>query len=186
MTEEEKQEILSGLENIKPLDFKSMLPKSMRAEYELSELLNDFLLSFLTKRKSGQRKVDQYVLDKNGLDMDFFKFMSKTNTVSSGYAEIIKEKDDYVILKITEDGLRHYEYASKKYNTKSVTLIKRISLYVLKSMRQLWSFVFVSANNRIKTIMESGIIKLILFIMAILSFIMKDEINELIKNWWNK
>ena len=34
--------------------------------------------------------------------------------------------------------------------------------------------------------MESGIVKLIIFIMAILSFILKDEIKDWFLEWWNK
>jgi hypothetical protein len=158
----------------------------MRAELELSELLTDFILSFLSNRRNGQRKIDEYVLAKNKLDMSMYRFMDKQSAVNLGYVKIIKETDEYVILKITQEGIEHFQNHSTKYRTKSVTLIKRMSLYVLKLMRQLWSFVFVSANNRIKIIMESGIVKLILFIMAILSFILKDEIRELVLSWWNK
>jgi hypothetical protein len=39
----------------------------------------------------------------------------------------------------------------------------------------------VSANNRIKTMMESGIIKLILFAITLITFILKwDDIKKLI------
>jgi len=185
MTEEEKQELLSKID-FKPFDFKASLPESMRRDIEISEIYTDFLLNFIWKGRNGQRKIDQLVLDKNKADISLYRFMKKQNAVEFGYAEIIKETDEYVVLKITQEGIWHLNNISKRYRTKSVTLIKRISLYVLKLMRQLWSLVFVSANNRIKVMMESGIAKLILFIMAILSFILKDEIKDLFMGWWNK
>ena len=186
MTEEEKQKLFSdlNLEMIKPFDFKANLPESMRKELEFSELLTDFTLSFLSNRKSGKRKIDQLVLSKNKLDISLFRFIKKQSAVDLKYAEIIKQTDEYIILKITQEGIEYFNNHSIKYRTKSVNPIKRISLYVLKLIRQFWSFVFVSANNRIKIMMESGIIKLIGFLIMLITFILKwDDIKVLIHKW---
>jgi hypothetical protein len=44
----------------------------------------------------------------------------------------------------------------------------------------------VSANNKINAILESGIIKLVLFIITVLSFLLKDEIKDWFMVWWKK
>ena len=158
----------------------------MQHDIKMSKIYTDFLLSFLIRKRKGIGKIDQLVLDSNKADISLKWFMKKQNATEYKYAEIIKQTDKYVKLKITQSGIWHFNHISTKYRTKSPTLIKRISLYVLKLIRHFWSLVFVSANNKIKTMMESGIIKLILFIMAVLSFILKDEIKAWFLEWWNK
>ena len=164
-----------------PTDITKYLPAHMQKDIKMSEIYTDFLLSFLIRKRKGVGKIDQLVLDSNKAGISLKWFMEKQNATEYGYAEIIKQTDKYVKLKITQNGIWHFNHISTKYRTKSPTLIKRISLFVLKLIRQLWSSVFVSANNRIKTIMESGIIKLILFILAVITFILKwEEIKKLI------
>ena len=187
MTEnqENKDDLLSKLK-YEPTDFTKYLPTYMQRDIKMSEIYTDFLLSFLNRKRKGVGKIDQLILDSNKAEISLKRFMEKQNATEYKYAEIIKQTDKYVKLKITQDGIWHFNHMSTKYRTKSPTLIKRISLYVLKLIRQFWSLVFVSANNRIKTMMESGIIKLILFIMTVLTFILKDEIKEWFLEWWNK
>jgi hypothetical protein len=166
------------------LDDRSWLPEDIKNELELTEFFNDIILSFLFKKRNGV--IDDFFLKENKLSFFLETFMKKQNVTEFGYVEIIKKTDKYYKLKINDKGRNYFINHSTKYRVKSVTLIKRIRRYVLKLIRQFWSFIFVSANNRIKIIMESGIIKLILFIIAILSFILKDEIKDLILEWWKK
>lgn len=182
MTEnQENNDDFSSKFKYEPTDFTKYLPAYMQRDIKMSEIYTDFLLSFLISKRKGIGKIDQLVLDSNKADISLKWFMEKQNATEYGYAEIIKQTDKYVKLKITQDGIWHFNHISTKYRTKSPTHIKRISLYVLKLIRQFWSLVFVSANNRIKTMMESGIIKLILFIFAVITFILKwDDIKKLI------
>ncbi|QRE04915.1 hypothetical protein [Flavobacterium psychrophilum] len=165
---------------------RSYLPWYIRNSLDTADIYTDFLLSFLIHKKNGIGKIDQLVLDINKADTSLKLFIEKQNATKYGYAEITKQTDKYIKLKITESGITHFKYISVKYRTKSPTFIKRISLYVLKLMRKFWSFVFISANNNIKIMLESGYAKLIIFIMAVLSFILKDEIRILIFKWWSK
>ena len=165
---------------------RSWMPDSIRYELEMTELCNDVILSFLFRKRKGTGRVDSLFLRANEIPLSLSSFMEKQNVTEFGYVEIIKQTEKYYKLKINDKGKDNFLNHSKRYRVRSVTHIKRISLYVLKLIRKVWSLVFVSANNRIKTMMESGIIKLILFIMAVLSFILKDEIKEWFLEWWNK
>lgn len=187
MTENEKnKDDLLSLLKLEPLDFIKYLPAHMQIDIKKSEIYTDFLLSFLINKRNGTGKIDQLVLDTNKADISLKRFIEKQNATKCGYADIIKQTDKYVKLKITEKGISHFKYISIKYRAKSPTFIKRISLYVLKLIRKFWSFVFVSANNKIKIMLESGYAKLIIFIMAVLSFILKDEIKLIVLKWCNK
>ena len=168
------------------LNDRSWMPASFRYELETTDWCNDVILSFLFRKWKGTGRIDSLFLSVNKIPFSLKMFMEKQNVTEFGYVEIIKKSDKYYKLKINDKGRDNFLNYSKRYRIKSVTLIKRISLYVLKLIRKVWSLVFVSANNRIKTMMESGIIKLILFIMAVLSFILKDEIKEWVLEWWNK
>jgi hypothetical protein len=182
MTENQvnKDDLLSKF-NYEPTDLTKYLPAHMQRDLKMSEIYTDFLLSFLIRKRKGVGKIDQLVLESNIADISLKWFMEKQNATEYKYAEIIKQSDKYVKLKITQEGIWHFNHISTKYRTKSPTLIKRISLYVLKLIRQFWSLVFVSANNRIKTMMESGIIKFILFAITVVTFILKwNEIKQLI------
>lgn len=172
-------------------DFLNSLPPHEKARIQRVDIYTDFLLSYLI-RKGGVAKIDQLVLDVNKADVSLKSFLKQQEATERGFAEVVKKTKKYTVFKMTQEGLDHFDYISTKYRTKSPTLIKRMSLYVLKLIRNLWSiilkvwsFVFVSANNRIKTIMESGIAKLILFTIAVLSFVMKDELKEIIKKLFN-
>jgi hypothetical protein len=158
---------------VENLDFTSHLPAFIRRDIELSKIYTDFTLSFLITKRKGSGKIDQLLLDENELPISFNHFLEKQNATKYGYAEIIKQNDKYIKLKITQDGIAHFNIISTKYRTKSPTHIKRISLYTLNFMNQILSLVFISANNKIKTIIESGIAKLILFIIAVITFILK-------------
>jgi len=162
---------------------KSSFEKWVDSELETTRLCNDVILSFLFRKWKGTGKIDSLFLSTNKIPFSLKKFMEKQNVTEFGYVEIIKKTDKCYKLKITDNGKDNYLNHSIRYRIKSVKLIKRISLYVLKVIRKVWTLVFVSANNRIKTMMESGIIKLILFIMAVLSFILKDEIKEWVLEW---
>ena len=184
-TEETKDYFLSKFK-LEPFDLMQYLPAHTQRDIKRSEIYTDFLLSFLIKRRNGIGKIDQLVLDLNKAEISLKWFIEKQNATKYGYAEIIKQTDKYIKLKITESGISHFKYSSVKYRTKSPTFIKRISLFVLKLIVKFWSFVFVSANNKIKIILESGYVKLIIFLMALLSFILKDEIKIFVLKWWDK
>lgn len=164
------------------LNDRSWMPDSIRYELEMTDLCNDVILSFLFRKWSGTGKIDSLFLTTNKIPLSLKRFMEKQNVTEFGYVEIIKQTDKYYNLKINDNGRDYLLNHSKNiYRVKSVTLIRRISLYVLKLMRKFWSLVFVSANNRIKTMMESGIIKLILFAITLITFILKwDDIKQLI------
>jgi hypothetical protein len=176
MTENEMdtEELLSKLKR-DPFDIMQYLSVHQQVDIKKSEIYTDFLLSFLIKRRNGIGKIDQLVLDTNKVDLSLKSFIEKQNATKYGYAETVKQTDKYIRLKITGRGISHFKYISIKYRTKSPTFIKRISLYVLKLIRKFWSFVFVSANNRIKIIIESGIIKLIVFIITVIGLLIKWE-----------
>ena len=184
-TEKNKDDLLSKLKR-EPFDFMQYLPAHTQMDINKSEIYTDFLLSFLIKKRNGIGKIDQLVLDTNKADISLKWFIEKQNATKYGYAEIVKQTDKYIRLKITESGISHFKYISIKYRAKSPTFIKRISLSVLKLIRKFWSFVFVSANNKINAILESGIIKLVLFIITVLSFLLKDEIKDWFMVWWKK
>jgi len=188
MTEENNPDDLISpfTKSMEILNDRSWMPASFRYELETTDLCNDIILSFLFRKWKGTGRIDSLFLRENKIPFSLNKFMEKQNVTEFGYVEIIKKTDKYYKLKINDEGRDNFLNNSKRYRIKSVTLIKRISLYVLKLIRKVWSLVFVSANNRIKTMMESGIIKLILLIMAILSFILKDEIKVWFLEWWNK
>ena len=182
MTEPEKNkdDLLSKLK-YEPIDFMKYLPVHTQIDIKKSEIYTDFLICYLIKKRNGIRKIDQLVLDANKADISFEWFVKKQNATEFGYAEIIKQTDKYIKLKITEKGIDYFKYSSVKYRTKSITHIKRISLYVLKLISKLISFVFVSAPKYIKIAMESGIAKLILFVIAVIGILLKwEEIKTLI------
>ena len=187
--ENNPDDLKSPLSNKLTHDFlndRSWMPAFAQYELGMNDICNDFILNFLARKRTGKGKIDSLLLRKNKVPLSLKMLWEKQSLTEYGYAEIIKQTDKYVELKITLEGIKHYRNISKKYKIRSVTQIERIIRYVLKLIRQFWSLVFVSANNRIKTMMESGIIKLILFIMAVLSFILKDEIKAWFLEWWNK
>lgn len=185
----EKDNLINSLSkrmNLKSLKDYSWMPGNIRYELEMTDICNDVILNFLSRRWTGTGRIDSLFLQANEIPLSLRKFMEKQNAIQLGYVDIIKQTDKYYKLKINDNGREIFLNHSKKYKIKSVTNIKRISIYALKLIRKVWNLVFVSANNRIKTMMESGIIKLILFVMAVLSFILKDEIKEWVLEWFNK
>ena len=165
------------------------LSTNVKADIEVSEIYTEFLLCFLMNKRNGIGKIDQLVLNVNKANISLLGFMNKQNATKYGYAEIIKRTGKYVKLKITQKGINYFENipnAERKVNATSAIFIKRINLYVLNLIRKFWSFVFVSANNKINAILESGIIKLVLFIITVLSFLLKDEIKDWFMIWWKK
>lgn len=162
-------------------DYLKHFPVFIQQDIKKSEIYTDFLLCALMKKSNGIIKIDQIFLDHNKADISLKWFLEKQNATKYGYAEIIKQTENYIKFKITENGILHFKYNSVKYKVNNNIFIKRISLYLLKLITKLWPLFFVSANIKIKEIMESGIIKLILFVITLITFILKkDEIIKLI------
>lgn len=161
----------------------SLIEEQVKYELELTELTNNFILSYLFKKRNQIGKINNLLLQINKIPLNLKDFMEKQTLIEYGYVDVLKKSNDYYVLKINTNGKYYLLNISKKiYNIKSVTLIKRISLYVLKLIRKLKSFSFKSANLKIKNIMESGIIKLILFLITVITFIIKwEEITKFIK-----
>ena len=115
-------------------NFLNSLPPYMRMDIERADIYTDFLVCYLARKPNRSRRVDQHFLDLNKGNVSYKFFMEKQGAVKYGYADIIKESDNYSKLKITDSGLLHYRYLETRYRTKSVTLMHRIIRYVLKLM----------------------------------------------------
>ena len=147
------------------------IQKRAKEEIELSQQYTDLTLNLLMLKKSGKGRLDQLFLDKNGIKTSLDYFIDKQDAFKYGYAEIIKERKNYLILKITENGISHFDTISIKYKINATTLIERINRYVLKRILKSISFVLRSANEIIKIIITSTIVKLILIIITVITFL---------------
>jgi hypothetical protein len=147
------------------------IQKLAKENVELSQQYTDLTLNLLILKKSGKGRLDQLFLDKNGINTSLDYFIDKQDTLKYGYAEIIKERKNYLILKITQSGISHFNIISKKYNIKVATAIERVNRYMLKRILKSISIVSVSANRTMSKIMKSGIIKTIIFIIIVLTFL---------------
>lgn len=185
----EKDNIINSLSermSLKLLKDYSWMPGNIRYELEMTDLCNDIILNFLFRKGEGTGRIDSLFLQTNKIPLSLKKFMETQNVIKLGYVDIIKQTDTYYKLKINDNGRNNFLNYSKKLEVKSVSNIERISIYILKLIRKVWILVFVSGNSKLKSMMDSGIIKLILFIMAVLTFILKDEIKEWVLGWLNK
>ena len=160
---------------------RSYLSPNVKAELDTSDMYTDFVLGVLIRSRKYTAKIDQMLLFENGLFISLDRFLEKEYSIKCGFVDVIKKDDKYIKLKINIQGIEHFKSNSIKYKIKSITDINRITRYMLKLNKKLISLVFVSANNKIKSIIESGIIKLILFVIAIITFILKwDDVKKLI------
>ena len=150
--------------------FLKYFPRHIALQSIKEDFYTDFVLNFLIK-KGGKGKITQLLLDINGLDLSLDWFMSSQKATENKYADVLKKKRNYYKLNITSKGISQHEYICKEYIIKVPTLIQKIKRYILNLRKNIFSLVFVSANNKINNIMESGIIKLMLFIIALLGLI---------------
>jgi hypothetical protein len=154
---------------------KSDFRESVDAEMELSTKCNDVILSFLFKKYNGVGVIDDLLLKANQIFLTLNQFMEKQNVTEFGYVEIIKQTDKSYKLKINDIGRDYFLENSTRYRIKSISYLKRISIYILTRIRKFWTSGFVPADKKIKTIMESGIMKLIGFLIVVFTLILKWE-----------
>ena len=174
-----RNEILEHFES-KIRDY-SYLPDFIKGDLELTDLYTDFILGYLIKSKRGTARFDKLVIKENGLNISLDKLIEKQNATDIGYADIIKETDKYVKLRITYAGIEFYRDHSKKYNLQVVNKFFRLKTSFKKFTKKLHKILLVNFPKSLKIIMESGVIKLVIFLIAILTFILKwKEIKELI------
>ena len=147
-----------------------------RAERNLSDLYNDFTFSFLVRKKFKIGMIDNLVLEKNELKCNIENFINKMNAAEFGYVKIFLKTNRFIILRITTNGLNHFKKNSTMYKIIVPKQRERITRYVLNLIRISISFLFISAPRLIKTMIESWIIKLILFIIALVTFLLTLKI----------
>lgn len=179
---EANNENLNRLLKYEPLKMdRSYLPSFIRESLDTADIYTDFVLNFLMKKRNGTGKIDILVLNRNGINFSVKYFFENENSVKYGYVDVIKKTEKYLILKINDYGISKYNNDCVKYKINVPTHITRVSLWILKLTRKSTSFVFVSAPKYIKIAMESGIAKLILFIIAFIGLLLKwEEIKTLI------
>ncbi len=179
---EKLNELLESSKSIiKDYDFKKYLPAHMVADMERQTIYTDFLLNYLWRKRNGIGKIDELLLKANSIDLSLAYFLEKQNATENGYVEILKQTENYVKLKMTEEGIKHFEYLSVRYKIKVPSIFKRFGLKVLKFIKSASKLIFVYFPKQLKIAMESGIVKLILFLFAVVTFILKyKEIKELI------
>jgi hypothetical protein len=169
---------------LKPIDLKSHLPAYLRAEIEREEIYTDFVLNYLISKRNGIGKIDSLVLKVNGSNLSFSHFLRNLKAAEYGYVEILEKNEKWIKLKLTAEGISHYNYISKKYRTAKPLVLLRVFLFVKKSLNNLFSFIFNDIPYYLKVFSESGIAKFTLFVLAVLTFILKwKEIKELIHIW---
>ncbi len=145
------------------------------AETELTTKCNDIILSFLFKKYNGIGLIDDLFLKANKIFLTLNQFMEKQNVTKFGYVEIIKRTDKSYKLKINDNGRDYFLENSTRYRIKSISNLKRLKIYILARFRKFWTSDFVPTDKRIKAIMESGIIKLVGFLIVIFTLILKWE-----------
>ncbi|WP_343591331.1 hypothetical protein [Flavobacterium sp.] len=162
-------------------DDKSHLPWFIREPLEISERYTDFVLNFLMRKRKGIGKIDRLVLQKNGINFSVDYFFEKENSINFGYVDVIKKTDKYLILKINENGLWKYSNNCVKYKIYVPTFFTRFRITVFTIFRKIVSALFITFPNKLKIFTDSGIYKLILFLIAVITFILKwDEIKNFI------
>lgn len=173
--------IESAHSTVKDYGFKKYLPAHMVADMELKTIYTDFLLNYLWRKRDGVGKIDVLLLKTNSIDLSLSYFLKKQYATENGYVEILKQNKNYVKLKITAEGVRHFELISEKYKIKVPSVLKRFRLKILKIITSTYSLIFVSFPKHLKIAMDSGIVKLIFFLIAVITIILKyKEIKELI------
>lgn len=180
--EEVQNENLNSLLKYEPLKTdRSYLPWYIRKSLDTADIYTDFVLNFLMRKRNGTGKIDILVLKRNSIDCSVKYFFENENSVKFGYVDIVKKTEKFLILKINDYGISTYNNNCVKYKINVPTHITRVSLWILKLTRKSTSLVFVSAPKYIKIAMESGIAKLILFIIAVIGLLLKwEEIKTLI------
>ncbi|KSA15311.1 hypothetical protein [Maribacter dokdonensis] len=153
------------------------LTENQKNDIKLSDLCTNFIVSYLSLTIDGIGKIDQLILDRNKMKITLDRFMNKQNATYMGYAKITSKTNDCYVLELTESGRIYYRHSDVKYRIKFPTLIQKIKLYILNLTKKLKSLVFVSANNKIKMIMDSGITRLILFILSVITFVILIKNN---------
>lgn len=151
------------------------------AQAKVAEIYTDFVLNFLMKKKNGVGKIDSLVLRKNSITRPIEYFFEREYSIKLDYVDVIKKTDDYYILKINESGISRFELISVKYKIYVPTFFTRFRITAVKQLKKLGSFLAVTFPSKLKMIMDSGIVKLILFMIALITFILKyEEIKKLI------
>ena len=146
-------------------------------------IYTDFILNYLML-KGGKGKITQLLLDINGIDSTLKSFMERQRAVERGFCKVLRTNDRFYKLDITRDGIWHYRNISKKYKINVPKFIHRIKKYTLNLKNKIFSLVFVSANNKMSKMIDSGIAKTITFIGSTLAFLWL--LYEIIAHFKNK
>ncbi|KAF2337202.1 hypothetical protein [Flavobacterium daemonense] len=150
-------------------------------EQKVREIYTDFVLNFLMQHRSGKGKIDNLVLRKNSIPDNVFNFFSKEYSIEIGYVDVIKRTDKYYILKINERGKSRYHLTSVKYKIKVPTDFTRLGIFLIKVLKIVSKFLFDILPKAIKKFLDSAIVKLILFLIPLITLALKwDEIIKFI------
>ena len=152
---------------------------------ELANTCNDYILNALINKRNKKAVFSQLFLEINSIPLKYNEFLEHQNVIDFNHVKIIKQKDDYIILKLNKSGISYYNNHSKLYNVKYINIKNIITLYVLSLKKINLSLLFKSANTKINNAMESGIAKLIIFIITILSFLFISDVKDLFIELFN-
>ena len=186
---EDNKEFINRMEILSNIQIPSVICSS-EVEYEvkLTTFYNDFIFNFLINKKNNTGKIDDLILHMNFDNKLSLKvFLEKQTLIKYGYAILISKNDKYVKIKLTQEGLSHFKIIGRKYKINEQKIIYKASLYALKLIRKSTSFFFKSTfDNKIKRFIESGIIKMLVVIIGILTFIIMIYLNwDKLKNIFN-
>lgn len=130
-------------------------------------------------KKKWKFKLTNDLLIINGVADSVHNIIFKQTLDKDNYINISVDKNGCYFIEATEYGKANFNISNVIPNIKSNTIIYRTRRYMLSLIKTIWSIFFVSPNNFIKKMMESGIIKLVIFLMAVITFLLKkDEITQ--------
>lgn len=159
------------------------LPEYMQAEFELEQLYTDFILSYLVKCKNYQGTFDVSVIEKNGIMCSYKEFFEGQKAISWGYVDVVRKSKNSMTLKLTNFGVQMFndEDETVFYETIQVSFYYRFKKKIIRSFKNLMILgkeiiffikdLFISLDELLSRLSDSGFVKLLLVILAILTFI---------------
>ena len=156
------------------IDFDS-IKKKVELESKIEDIYSNFLLNYLLTTQKDVVKITKLTLRLNGFPPDISDFIKKQWSIRFGYVELIKEKKNYVKVKLTDSAYLMADTFEYKERIVKRTYLMRLIYGIIVFFRAIKKLFKVIIPNFIKRLFskKSGtlIMKTIGVLSALLGFI---------------
>lgn len=157
------------------------VPKNLSKDY------TDLVMNLLMKSNKEITKIDTLVLRENSIYVSVERFFEIEYSVKTKHSIVIEKTEKYYKLQITESGKRAFELNPAYKIIKIPSRFKRLGIWLSKAIKVFGNFLFSSLPKGVRKFTDSAFVKLILFVIPILSITIVLIVNwDKIKEFLNK